>query len=286
MFITRSCTQRQYLLRPDEETNNNVLYCIGCAMQKYKMEVVMITVESNHEHLVIYDRLGNYPEFTEYLHTLIARSQNALRGRFENFWAAEEMCAVRLISREDAIAKIIYTAANPVKDRLVDRVHVHKWPGVNGYTNLLSGRAFTARRPHHFFRPNGPMPETVTFEMTIPPELGERDEVIQQIRAGVGAIEQTLAAEIRSGARILGRRNVLAQNWNASPITPRPHRNLRPRFAAMREDERIQALLAYRAFLEAYRLARKGWRAQLGSTFPIGTHWLRRFASVPIQLAA
>jgi protoheme ferro-lyase len=33
-------------------------------------------------------------------------------------------------------------------------------------------------------------------------------------------------------------------------------------------------------------LGTPGWLAQLGSTFPIGTHWLRRFASVPIQLAA
>jgi putative transposase len=67
LLISRRCTQRQFLLRPDDETNNNVLYCIGCAMQKYEMQVLMLTVESNHEHLVIYDRFGNYPAFTEYL---------------------------------------------------------------------------------------------------------------------------------------------------------------------------------------------------------------------------
>jgi putative transposase len=284
LLISRRCTQRQFLLRPDDETNNNVLYCIGCAMHKYQMQVLMLTVESNHEHLVIYDRHGNYPAFTEYLHKLIARSQNALRGRWENFWSAEEMCAVRLINREDVIARMIYTAGNPVKDRLVDRVH--KWPGVNGYVNLLTGRAFTAKRPRHFFRPNGPMPASVTFHMTVPPELGCTTDVIAEVRAGVEALEQQLAQEIRSGgARVLGRRRILAQSWKESPTTVAPKRNLRPRFAAANMADRITALLDHRAFLAAYREARRRWVAQLPAVFPVGTYWLRRVAAVPIAAA-
>jgi putative transposase len=281
LLITRRCTQRQFLLRPDDETNNNVLYCIGCAMQKYQMQVLMLTVESNHEHLVIYDRFGNYPAFTEYLHKLIARSQNALRGRWENFWAAEEMCAVRLLNREDVIAKMIYTAANPVKDRLVDRVH--KWPGVNGYVQLLTGRAFTAKRPRHFFRPDGPMPASVTFHMTVPPELGPADEVIAEVRAGVETLEQQLADEIRDrGVRVVGRRRILSQSWKDSPTTVEPRRNLRPRFAAANVADRIAALRQYRAFLAAYREARRRWMANLTAMFPVGTYWLRRVAAVPV----
>lgn len=283
LLITRRCTQRQYLLRPDEATNNNVLYCLGCAMQKYQMQVLMVCVESNHEHLVVFDRLGNYPEFTEYFHKLLARSQNALRGRWENFWAAEELCAVRLINREDVIAKMIYAAANPVKDRLVERVH--HWPGVNGYVNLLNGRAFTAERPQHFFRPNGPMPERVTFHMSIPPELGTADEVIAEVQAGVTAIEAALAADIRNGTRVIGRRNIKAQSWKDSPTTPAPRRNLRPRVAALKAIDRIRALLELRAFLDAYRSARARWLERADAVFPAGTYWLRRFAAVPIASA-
>lgn len=280
LLINRRTTQRQFLLRPDEETNNAYLYCLGCAMQKYQMEVVMVCVESNHEHLVIYDRLGNYPAFTEYFHKLVARSQNALRNRWENFWAAEEMCAVRLINREDVIAKAVYAAANPVKDRLVDRVF--RWPGVNGYTRLLSGNEFTATRPRHFFRPNGPMPERVSFRMTVPSDLGSRDEVVDAIRRGVQAVERELAAEIRNGARILGRARVLAQSWKDSPRTEAPRRNLRPRFAAMNTEDRIAALLEYRAFLAAYAEARRRWLAHETPVFPPGTYALRRLASVAV----
>ena len=50
---------------------------------------------SNDYHVVIYDRLGRYPEFIEYFHRLLARSQNALRGRWENFWACEQACKPR-----------------------------------------------------------------------------------------------------------------------------------------------------------------------------------------------
>ena len=30
-MVTRRCTQRQFLLRPDAETNNAFLYCLGVA---------------------------------------------------------------------------------------------------------------------------------------------------------------------------------------------------------------------------------------------------------------
>jgi hypothetical protein len=61
---------------------------------------------------------------------MFARSQNALRGHWENFWASEQVCVVKLVDRDAVLDKLVYTAANPVQDHLVDRVH--HWPGVNG----------------------------------------------------------------------------------------------------------------------------------------------------------
>ncbi|MEO7730945.1 MAG: hypothetical protein ABIY55_08250, partial [Kofleriaceae bacterium] len=42
---------------------------------------------------------------------------------------SEQVCVVRLVDRADVMDKLVYTATNPVKDGLVDKVH--HWPGVN-----------------------------------------------------------------------------------------------------------------------------------------------------------
>jgi putative transposase len=70
---------------------------------------------------------SNTAEFIEHFHKLLARSQNALRGRWENFWASEQTCVVKLVDHEAVLDKLTYTAANPVLDDLVERVH--HWPG-------------------------------------------------------------------------------------------------------------------------------------------------------------
>jgi len=35
---------------------------------------------------MIFDRAGRCPELLDHFHKLLARSQNVLRGRWENFW--------------------------------------------------------------------------------------------------------------------------------------------------------------------------------------------------------
>jgi hypothetical protein len=70
---------------------------------------------------VIYDRAGCYPDFIEHFHKLLARSQNALRGRWENLWSCEQTCVVKLVDRDAVIDKLVHTATNPVADHLVVR---------------------------------------------------------------------------------------------------------------------------------------------------------------------
>jgi hypothetical protein len=236
---------------------------------------------SNHYHSVIFDRWGRYPEFAEHFHKMLARSQNALRGRWENLWSCEPVCVVKLVDRDAVMDKLVYTATNPVQNHLVDRVH--HWPGVNGLQALLAGRPLHARRPLHFFRPDGPMPEEVELRLTIPPELGSKDQVLAELRERVRAVEVERAAERqRTGHRVVGRRAVLAQSWRSQPVSFEPRRNLRPRIAAPSKWARIEALLRNRAFVEAYTSAREAWRAGLAVRFPPGTYWLRRFAYVQI----
>ena len=280
-MITRRCTQRQFLLRPDEATNNAFLYCLAHAAQRSGVEVILPVVMSNHHHTIVFDRRGTIVEFTEHLHKLVAKSQNALRGRWENFWSSEPPCLVRLVDAADVLAKLAYAATNPVKDHLVERVH--HWPGFHGLRALLHDLPLTAHRPRHFFRPDGDMRATLTLHLLIPPELGNPDQLRTQLRDLIAAIERRAGEHRRrTGQAIVGRRAILSQSWRAHPSTPEPRRDLQPRVAARSVWSRIEALLRNRAFADAYRDARLRWRAGLPALFPIGTYWLRRFANIAI----
>jgi REP element-mobilizing transposase RayT len=280
-MITRRCTQRQFLLRPDEETNNAFLYCLAEAAQRCNIAVLLTCAMSNHHHTVIFDRDGTVPAFTEHFHKLLAKCQNAWRGRWENLWSSEQVCVVHLVDPGDVMRKLVYVATNPVKDRLVEKAH--HWPGVNGLVALLGGRTLHATRPRHFFRPGGRMPAAVTLSLALPPELGDPQPLLAELRAQVAATEAAATAErLRTGARVLGRRAILRQSWRACPASTAPRRNLRPRLAARSQWSRIEALRRNREFLAAYREARAHWLAGAAAQFPVGTYWLQRFAHVPL----
>jgi putative transposase len=281
-MLTRRCTQRQFLLRPDAETNNAYAYCLAEAAERYEMELIISQQMSNHHHTKFFDRYGRAIEFTAHFHKNLAKCQNALRGRWENMWSSEPPCIVQLVDRADVIDKIVYVAANPVLDHLVDRVH--HWPGVKTVRALLEQEAIQAHRPAHFFREDGPMPETVTLRFSIPPELGETEKVIHEVRERIAAVEvEQMRIRAKTGKRIVGRRGVLRQSWRDSPTSREPRRNLRPRVAARSKWSRIEALRRNHAFLIAYRNARAAWLAGTPIPFPAGTYWLVRFVGVPVE---
>jgi hypothetical protein len=272
------------LLRPDAATNNAFLYCLIDAASRCGVDVLLPCAMSNHYHVVIYDRSGRYPEFIEHFHKLLARSQNALRGRWETCWSSEQTSVVRLVDREAILDKLAYVAANPVLGHLVERVH--HWPGVNGLSALLNGRMVRARRPLHFFRPDGKMPDELTMTLTMPSELGSAADLLCELSDRVRRIEMERAAERqRTGRRVLGRRAVLAQSWREQPASREPRRNLRPRIASPNKWARIEALLRDRSFVLEYADARARWRDGVSVVFPPGTYWLHRFAAVPIAEA-
>jgi putative transposase len=280
-LLTRRCTQRQFLLRPDDETNNAFIYCLAEAAGRYGIDVVLTQMMSNHHHTVIYDLCGRVNEFMEQFHKMMAHCQNVLRGRWENMWASEPPCVVELIEVTDVIDKLVYVATNPVKDGLVERVH--HWPGPKTLSALTNGRTLQALRPRYYFREDGPMPAQVELTFTIPPVLGDRDQILAQLRERVAAVEAEHDKQrLETGRRVLGRRRVLRQSWQACPASHEPRRGLRPRVAARSKWARIQSLQRNREFLTAYHRARAAWLAGAPSLFPAGTYWLRRFANVPI----
>jgi REP element-mobilizing transposase RayT len=68
-LVTRRCPQRQFLLRPEAATNNAFTYCLIETAQSCQVEVVLPCTLSNHDHAVIFDRWGRYPELLEHVHS-------------------------------------------------------------------------------------------------------------------------------------------------------------------------------------------------------------------------
>jgi len=284
-MLTRSCTQQQFLLRPDPEANNAFVYCLAVARNRNPVDVMIFQQMSNHLHNDVFDREGNLPAFYEDFHKLLAKCMNAYRGRWENFFAAGQTNVVRLETQDALVEKLAYVAANPVLDGLV--ASVDEWPGASGYRALLEGRPLTASRPRHFFAKNGNMPEEVSLELTIPPELGDRDAILQALQERVTAIEvEEAARRAQTGRRVLGRYAVLRQSWRDSPTSRHPRRGLRPTIAARSLWARLEAIQRKRDFIAAYRRALAALRAGLPAIFPAGTYWLHRFLKVPVESAS
>jgi hypothetical protein len=246
------------------------------------MEVLLSQMMSNHHHTLVYDRHGREVEFRAHFHKLMAKSQNALRGRWENLWSSEESCVVEVMSADDLLDKLVYVATNPVKDGLVEKVH--HWPGPRFVASLLSGSRLCATRPRHFFRDDGPMPEELELVLQLPDDVEDRDSFLAELRRRIADVEQACAREReQTGRRVVGRRSLLRQSWRDSPTSHEPRRTLRPRVAARSRWLRIATLQRNKAWEAEYRRARLLWQAGVSVEFPYGTYWLQRFAQVAVK---
>jgi putative transposase len=286
-LITRRCSERRFFMRPDAETNNAFVYCLAVAAQRTEVGVMFFLAMSNHYHAGIIDNQGRLPEFLEYFHKFFAKHQNALRGRWENFWATEQTSAVELVDAEDVARKMMYTLTNPVKDGLVDRAD--EWPGASSLGAQLRGDRLVAHRPRHLFRPDGPMPENASLVLTPPPgsESIPHDEFVNALAERLAAEEARLQTErLRGGIEVLGRKAVLEQRWSDAPDSLEPRRQLSPRVACRNIWRRIETLRRNGGFIDAYRAARDLLLSGIEAVFPEGTYWLRRFAGAVCVLTA
>lgn len=281
-MVTRRCTQRQHLLRPDAETVNAFIYCLAVAAQKYEVTLLGFIQMSNHLHDVGFDPGAQLPAFYEHFHKLLAKCMNASRGRWENFFSSHRVNVVRLEDVEDIIDRLVYVITNPVTAGLVERAE--SWPGASGYRALITGEPLRATRPRHFFAEDGAMPEQVELYVTIPPQLGDKDQIVAEIQRRVRAVEEAEAlARARTGRRVMGAAAVVRQSWQASPATFEPRRRLRPTVAAKQLASRVEALQRRREFIADYRNARKAMIAKRPIPFPFGTYALRRYLNVAVE---
>ena len=273
-MITRRCTQRQHLLRPDPDTNESFEYNLAASSWRCGIQLLAWCAMSNHYHAVVHDPDGRLPEFLEDFHKFTAKTLNDRWGRWENFWSTEQTCVVALETFEDVLDKVVYVLANPVNDHLVDRVA--DWPGASALRLFLQDRSRRVARPRFYFRANGCMPESVDLQAVPPPGV-DRDVWISLVVEAVEVRERAIReARLQRGARILGRKAVLATSPFDKPASREPRRNLRPTVACRDRSRRVRALEALRAFRERYGRALKLFMSGVRNVvFPVGTYRLR-----------
>lgn len=234
---------------------------------------------SNHWHGVVTDPLARLPEFLEHFHRLLARAQNASLGRWENFWSTDKTSVVLLVSDQDVLEKMAYTIANPTAAGLVRSPS--EWPGV---VSQRIGESSRVEMPNVFFDPEGPLPESVMFELTRPPIYTQLDlvELARHLAIAVQRrVREARSALAEKGRKFLGAKAVLSQSFEAAPATSELRRNPSPRIAASHTAERVRALRSLIAFLRDYRAAWLAWRhGKREQVFPAGTYALRVYARV------
>jgi putative transposase len=276
-MVTRRCTQRAFLLRPDETTNQIFEYCIAEAAARYEIDLIAWKAMSNHYHLVCHDPFGRLPAFLEHFHKMVAKCMNRRWGRWENFWSSEETCVTKLVSTHDILDKIIYVLCNPIESDLVGRIA--DWPGSSSL-ELMNGKTKTIRRPKSYFKEDGVMPKEVTLRAVVPSRITDKETIESwrgRVRKGLLEREATiLAMRAEKKRRVLGRKAVLRALPTETPPSAAIHRKLRPCIACLDTVTRNLELQALQAFRVAHAEARKRWIAgDRRAVFPAGTYAMR-----------
>jgi len=270
-----------FLLRPSPLIKQVFEYCLAYAVHKYSMRVHGYCVMSNHYHLVLTDTNGNLPAFMSWFNEFLAKSFNALHGRWENFWAPGSYSMVHLQTPQDVLDRIVYSIANPVRAGLVSRCR--HWPGAQT-CSMRFGVQVIFDRPKHYFRAKGPMPERVAFSLQQPSGFEDlsKEEWQNLVSERLAQREEEIHQELlQEGRSFIGSRAALSVRPTDSPSTRAPRRVRNPQVAARDRASRIQAIQQLRLFRMAYRQAYNQWKSgSIGVVFPYGTYALRDIVQV------
>jgi REP element-mobilizing transposase RayT len=275
-LVSNRCLHRLFFLKPSKVTSDVFLYLLAVAAERYGIEVHAYCVMSNHYHLVVTDPFARLPGFEQYLDGLLARVLNSALGRRDVFWGLDSYSAVSLASPRDVVDKAAYTLANPVAAGLVKTGR--RWPGLWSCPEDIGGAERQVPRPARFFSPDGNMPKSVAFRLTVPPGFASAEAFREQLNSELATRETAAAKQV---GHFLGAKRVLAQKVTASPRTFEPRGKLKPRVAARNAWKRIEALLQLKTFLTDHQAALEAWRAGDRSVlFPAGTYRMRVFCDV------
>ncbi len=287
VMITRRTLRRTHLLRPDPELNALFTYCLAVLAQRHGVQVHAAVVMSTHEHLILTDVHGQLPRFLQELHRLIALGVKVLRKWEGAVWDHEKTSVVELRTEQAVIEKLAYVMANPVAAGLVR--DATDWPGITTRPHELGRATLRAARPEHYFDSENPAwPEVASLELSMPQLRIPDAEVRRAVAAELDARQREARAQVRAkGWTFLERARLRLLSPFQRAKSWEPLRDRNPTFAVGRGQREafFHAVLAVRAFRQAYRDALQRWRTGARDVrFPAETWlmgWLHRAVTGP-----
>ncbi|MFO0618198.1 MAG: hypothetical protein U0414_36735 [Polyangiaceae bacterium] len=279
-LISRSTAEGQCLLRPDEPSNQLFQYAVAEAAQRYKIELLAVTVMSSQYDAVVYDTDGRLPFFLAHFHKLLAHLINAREGRDGPFWDAKEPTRVELVDMEDVLEAVMGTLATPVQAHLVERAQ--DWPG-SLTRSMWGGPPEKVERPELYFGAKTGMPGVAEFKTSVPPTFrGSKGAWAALVERRLDARERAIGLE-REAARIkcVGATRALTSAATPSAAHRAPARGFVPVLNAATAELRLRAAKALKRFRWLYRRAFEAFRSgSRDAIFPPGTFQMRHRCGV------
>ncbi len=285
--LSRRCTGRQFLLKPDHQVTHAMLYCLAHCADKWGIAIHQVTFMHNHFHEVLSDPLGTRVDFYMEAHALMARCIKGLRAvdgvpMEGTVWEPSEQTGrVLLVSEEAFVEACAYSIANPVAAGLVH--NVSEWTGfVSSARDMLHRRSITVRRPECL--PDR-YPKTATLSFCPPMTLAAREHAITEAIESRAADKQREARRevLKRAGRFRTREELMAVDPFDAPKTPK-RRNARvPTLRAARTSVLRAARQQLVAWRQAYRAAFEGFRqGNREIEWPAGTWFYARYAGVRV----
>ncbi len=276
-MLTRRTSERRFFLRPDSFITQLFLYALGWAAERFNIGIVCVVVMSNHWHAVVIDHDAKLPRFVAKVHLTVAKCVNVFRGRWENVWASGRYNAVRLMTADDVLDRIVYVLANPVRAALVETAA--EWPGLLLGPGLRTVDTLEAMRPTLWFRKRGRTPRSAALVLLKPACFDHlSDEAFEELVAKrLEKVEREVAAAlVLEDRQPLGADAVLEQDWRDAPKTEAPRRVRHPHIAARDDDLRVVTIRELQQFYVDHERARCRWtRGRRRTRFPAGTYLMR-----------
>lgn len=277
MEITTRTIHGRLLLRPSPELNDLLLGILGRAQFIYRIEIHAFVAMSNHMHLLVTARDAcQLAGFMAFVNGNIARRAGRLHGWRERFWGRRYR-AIGVADEASQVGRLQYILKNGVKEGLVSSPRL--WPGCSSAVALTTGASllgtwYDRTSGRRSARSGGPQDaRAIPYPVTLSPLPCWRYLSVAEQRqaccALVADIEAAAAAERAGGGQapdsldrlLRAHPHDLPANFESSPA---------PLVHAATVAARQAFRAAYRAFVDAYRLAASRLkRGEPGVEFPL-----------------